>query len=372
MTNSSNGSSRRGDITLVLISTFLTLAVVEAGMRLWLNFFASDRQAGKYALASEIEPTKRQYSPHHYLSYYPTPNYERGLTRHNSLGYRDREFSVNKPAGVFRIVALGGSTTYTVKVQDNEKMFTRQLESILHNEYDHPSVEVINAGVGGYSSWESLINLEFRVLDLDPDLIIIYHGTNDVHTRLVEADSYAGDNAGRRKYWQAPSHSILERYSILARWLSRKLGLGFGNQASLDAYVSAPNYLGAPDEKVSPEQAMHLLQEHQPTYLARNLRNMAAVAQAHDVDVLLATWAHSPAFDDYAASNHYQLGFQQNNAVVRQVARELGVALIDFAAQMPSEQQYWSDGRHVNEEGALIKAQLFARFLASSGLLATN
>jgi lysophospholipase L1-like esterase len=60
-------------------------------------------------------------------------------------------------------------------------------------------VQVINAGVGGYNCWEVLINLELRVLDLDPDLIIIYEGRNDVRAGLVEPASYRGDDSGRRK-----------------------------------------------------------------------------------------------------------------------------------------------------------------------------
>jgi lysophospholipase L1-like esterase len=82
-------------------------------------------------------------------------------------------------------VAIGGSTTYTIKVEDDDKTFTQQLEWIIANDYGYRNVEVINAGVGGYTSWESLINLEFRVLNLQPDLIAVYHGVNDIHARLV-------------------------------------------------------------------------------------------------------------------------------------------------------------------------------------------
>jgi hypothetical protein len=32
---------------------------------------------------------------------------------------------------------------------------------------------------------------------------------------------------------------------------------------------------------------------------------------------------------------------------------------------MPQDAQYWADGRHSNEAGALVKAALFAEFIAT-------
>ena len=58
-------------------------------------------------------------------------------------------------------------------------------------------MEVINGGVGGYSSYQTLMNIQFRVLPLNPDLIVIYQGYNDIHTRFVYPNSsYLGDNSG--------------------------------------------------------------------------------------------------------------------------------------------------------------------------------
>jgi hypothetical protein len=233
------------EVSLVVISTIFSLLLLESGSRIWLDYLATDDQARRYRLAAEVDPVNRQWSPHHYLNYYPTPSYRSGKKSHNSLGYRGREFSVEKPDGTFRIVVLGGSTTYTIAVEDNEKTFTRQLENILRDSYGYEAVEVINAGAGGYSSWESLINLEFRVLDLDPDLVIIYHGTNDVHTRLVEPGSYRGDNSGRRRQWSAPPVPLLIKYSYLSRIVSSKLDLDLFRREGLGSFVNAPSYRGA-------------------------------------------------------------------------------------------------------------------------------
>ena len=101
----------------------------------------------------------------------------------------------------------------------------------------------------------------------------------------------------------------------------------------------------------------------------RNLINMTSMEKANDVSIALATWAHSPHFKDYAATGVYQSGFRENNDVVKEVAARYGAYLFDFAALMPQDRKYWSDGRHVNEAGALLKAELFADFIRASGAL---
>jgi hypothetical protein len=174
---------KKNELALLLFSTFLTFFLLEVMARLWLNYLATPDQYDRYVLFTSVDAKDYAWTPHPYLSYYPTPYYRKGQTYHNSLGYRNDEFPLEKPNGVFRIVALGGSSTYDVSIKDNDKTFTAQLERMLREEYGYQNVQVINAGVPGYNSWEILVNLEFRVLDLDPDLVIIYEGTNDVHAR---------------------------------------------------------------------------------------------------------------------------------------------------------------------------------------------
>ena len=350
------------DLGLSLISFVLILGVLEIGSRIWLTVTSNDA----YTLPIDVDPATLRYSPHHYLNYYLTPNYSDQQTSHNSLGYRDREFAAAKPKGTFRIVVLGGSTTYTIRVRNNEKTFTRLLEEILRDKYGYQSVQVINAGVGAYTSWESLINLEFRVLDLDPDLIIIYHGTNDVEARLVPPDSFAPDNSGRRRQWGQPFIPFPIKHSYLMRIIATNLDLG------IIPYTGLNGYVGHPGEAPDSATAMEMLDRNLPVYFARNLISMIAVARAHDVDVVLSTWAHSPALNDRASTPHYQRGFGENNAVVREVAANQGVKLFEFDTLMSKDKSYWADGFHVNEEGAALKAELFAKFIHDSGLIATN
>jgi lysophospholipase L1-like esterase len=358
---------KRSDITLVVFSLFLTFFLLEVMARVWLNYLATPDQYDRYVLFISLDTSEYAWTPHPYLSYYPNPNYRKGQTFHNSLGYRNDEFPLEKPDGVYRIVALGGSSTYDVSIKDNDKTFTAQLEKLLTDEYGYRNVQVINAGVPGYNSWEILVNLEFRVLDLDPDLVIIYENTNDVHARLVEPSAYHGDDLGRRQVWQVP-HVALWEHSALLRILSRALNIT--RQVSIDDFVSAPTYMSWPFESRLEKLNLNpakILEENPPIYFRRNLENMIAVAKEQDVKILFSTWAYSPYLHDYAAEDYYQKGFWENNNVLKDVATSHDIPLFDFASLMPQDAQYWADGRHVNEAGALVKAQLFAEFIDAQG-----
>jgi len=360
---------RATEVILPVFSILLTFFLLEGMTRLWLNYMATPEQHDRYVLFTSIDPKDFAFTPHPYLSYYPTPNYRKGLTSHNSLGYRNDEFTLEKPSGVYRIVALGGSSTYDVSIKDNAATFTAQLERLLKEDYGYQNVQVINAGVPGYNSWEILVNLEFRVLDLDPDLVIIYENTNDVHARMVEPSAYRGDDLGRRQAWQVPPVALWE-HSALLRIVSRMMNMS--RQISIDDFVSSPTYVSWPYEYRLSEDNLdpaEILKENPPIYFRRNLENMSAIAKDHDIRILLTTWAHSPYLKDYAAEDYYQDGFKENNDVIEEVAADQQVPIFDFAALMPQDAKYWADGRHVNEEGALVKARLFAEYLHDQRLI---
>ena len=357
------------------IVLIIILLVFEVSSRILLKYlyYKYPMQYAKYALCSEIFEDKYTFTAHPYICYYPRPNWSYGKLSHNSLGYRGKEFSKKKPDGVFRIVVLGGSSTYDNPIMDNEKTTTEVMEHILKNKYGHGNVEVINAGAGGYSSWESLANLEFRIIDISPDLVIIYHGTNDVHPRLVPQEKYVSDNIGFRKAWSEPEIYFWEK-SCFLRIVTRAFGYAIDNdnlkrRIGLESYVCTPYVKNAWQSNPDPE-LLELLKKNPPIYFERNLRNMVAIAKEHNIKVMLVTWASTPFFEaGYAQTAHYLQGFKENNEVVRNVAKLHKIPLFDFASIMPQDREYWADGSHVNEKGAEKKAALFVEFINNEGIL---
>jgi lysophospholipase L1-like esterase len=98
--------------------------------------------------------------------------------RINGQGLRaDRDYPYAKPPGVRRIVSLGDSFTAGYEVQGDET-FSSVLERALRERgYD---VEVLNAGVSGYSTAEAVLYLERELLRYEPDLVLVSFFGNDL------------------------------------------------------------------------------------------------------------------------------------------------------------------------------------------------
>jgi len=99
----------------------------------------------------------------------------------NSLGFRGKEFPATKGA-VYRIVALGESTTFGCTLFVEDRPWPEILEQLINERLKLPRrVEVINAGVPAYDLQDNLLRLKEVILPLKPDMIISYHGINGFH-----------------------------------------------------------------------------------------------------------------------------------------------------------------------------------------------
>jgi hypothetical protein len=213
----------------MFFSILLLLGILEGLSKLYIEHFAKEQSFKKYASVEQLRQRENLSisSMHRYMGYIPTPNFQRGKNKHNSLGLRGEEVILPKPEGGFRIICIGGSTTYTVDVDDYRLSYPYLLQENL-NKKGFENVSVINAGMLSYTTYESLINLQLRLLDLKPDLLIIYHAVNDVHARLVwPPEAYKSDNSGYRQsiYEQNLMHgSSIWTYFNLGRIIKEKWG----------------------------------------------------------------------------------------------------------------------------------------------------
>ncbi|MBU1743001.1 MAG: hypothetical protein KKC37_15800, partial [Proteobacteria bacterium] len=220
-----------------LLFTYVVLAVfgvlLEAGFAWWLSTSPNQNLRALYGAAWNLgEPTV--YRSHHYAVYELRPGYRDRTTgmSHNRFGFRGPAFQSPKPGKVYRIFILGGSTTYTIAVKDNRLVFSYLLERALDRDAARRApgwrIEVVNAGVGGYTSAENLLRLIFHIGRFEPDLVMIQQGLNDVWP--LTYDQFRSDFGHYRKSWYEPGFrevwwKRLARASNVLTFILARLGL---------------------------------------------------------------------------------------------------------------------------------------------------
>jgi hypothetical protein len=92
----------------------------------------------------------------------------------NSLGFRESNHTLVKPAGTKRIVVLGDSFCEVAQV-NLEQTFFRRLQHLLNHDLGPASLkwEAINLGVGDFGNAQAFIALEKYGLAFSPDIVLL-------------------------------------------------------------------------------------------------------------------------------------------------------------------------------------------------------
>jgi hypothetical protein len=98
----------------------------------------------------------------------------------NDHGWPGPDFSENKPEGVFRILAVGGSTVESQFNADIDTWCYRLGKLLNQDPALGGKVEVINSGQAGSNIVRIYKNLKEKGFKLRPDLIIYYEAGNDM------------------------------------------------------------------------------------------------------------------------------------------------------------------------------------------------
>jgi lysophospholipase L1-like esterase len=107
----------------------------------------------------------------------------------NSSGFRGPEIRRDSSAeDPYRVLCIGDSVTFGFNA-DQDDSYPAQLEGFLRARQPGRDIEIINAGVPGWTWLQGVRFLERRGLALEPDLVIIAHGVNDQLMRALVTDA---------------------------------------------------------------------------------------------------------------------------------------------------------------------------------------
>lgn len=228
----------------------------------------------------------------------------------NSLGLRGAEEPASQPS--FRVLAVGDSTTFGLGVNDAET-WPAQLARLLQKE--KPGAEVLNAGVTGYSVFQSLTYLRESGFALAPKVVVLTCGSNDF------------DTGG--KLTQQQQQAFLERVRPASpHWVTFELIHKFYADSE-DEAANVPNVPAAEFESL--------------------LRSTAEECSQRGIRLVLVIWPWQGQLDGSMTESP----LNDYHGIIERVGRERALSVVNLrkrwtAAAMSGN---YLDGVHVNAAG---------------------
>ncbi len=283
------------------------------------------------------------------------------LQQVNSEGYRNgkKEFG-KKEKNKIRIIAIGGSTTFGWMIKDYKKTWPAQLEKILNKTFNG-RVEVVNAGLPGGMSSESLMAFVLKDKYLEPDFVIFHNGGNDAVPLFY--DNYYSDY----RYHRAISGSDKLRpgeYNIITKSSFVKLVYAIWMQnANLSKIRSEP------ERKVELKEALTNVEKNYPVGYERNMDTMMQEAvNVGAVPIIFPFYLASseiykmiPESMRYAQKLHpaIQEGLKKNKTVLRKLSKKYNAPYYEMPHGTIAL-KYFFDHCHLTPDGDEIKAEFIA------------
>jgi lysophospholipase L1-like esterase len=302
----------------------------------------------------------------------------------NNLGFRGDSLAMPKPPGEFRIFMVGGSTTECLILDDPDAITHVVQERLARRGF--PNVRVYGAGKAGDRSYDHVAMMVHRVVHLEPDLVIVFAGVNDLLAGINNVDYLhlrRNDATGKHR-------RSIEAVAMLATELQlpRLMGAAlkrrsYRNEAENITWESNVRRMVHLRSKL-PIAKNPLLPR--PDAYARNLATMVGVSKAHDFPLVFMTQATSwnSAIDDVVEQWHWMnagretrftaewmdMAMEVYNDAMRQVGTRHQVPIFDLAAEIPKSLEFFYDDVHFNIRGAGEAGTMLAEFLlASTGAL---
>lgn len=212
---------------LVVASVLVTLVFAEIAVQVYSYFFYPKMMQFDETLGWSHKPSAKKI--------FVNEDGDHALVIQNRYGQRGREYPFARNGKKTRILVIGDSFTEGVQVGESQ-LFTHLMEK------NNKKLEVLNAGVGAYSTVQEYLYLKNTGLKFKPDIVLYMFYNNDLFenclsyspamgprpyavvegnsTRVVEA---LNDADYLRFALPAPFAMTLQKYSLLYAFLNTRV-----------------------------------------------------------------------------------------------------------------------------------------------------
>ncbi|NIT61854.1 MAG: hypothetical protein GWN00_38335 [Aliifodinibius sp.] len=372
-------------ILAAFVSILIGLILTEITLNLFFPIgdpYKEDKE-GRALIREYIET---QHEPNLFYRFYSEPGLS-GMddsTRFttNNLGFRGPYLERPKTSNEYRVFMVGGSTTECIRLDDSLAI-TYLLQEYLNSHIDDSiSIKVYNAGKSGDKTYDHLAMLVHRIMHLEPDLIIIFCGFND-----LTAAAYNKDYIHLPVYQTVPQikFSNYIKFLLTEFQIPRRLYYGLRpilSDESTEEIQMRISFTSNYKEKARLNNE-HPISSSQPRVdlvpYKTNLISIIGLAQVNDADLVFMTQATSwnSKIDPQTREWHwttYKNGvrykeayldqaLEEYNDVMRNVSGEFRIPLFDTYKLVPKSLEYFYDDCHFNINGSIYTSDLLGDFI---------
>ncbi|HJP36831.1 MAG TPA: SGNH/GDSL hydrolase family protein [Gammaproteobacteria bacterium] len=302
---------------------------------------------------------------------------EKAIVRTDEHGFlSEADFlPIAKGANEIRIATIGASTTANINLSYADN-WPGRLGEFVQQVLPDNKVTVINAGVPGFNTAQSIGNLALRVMPFKPDVVIVYHAYNDL--KVVRPDfevlpDYSNFHTRPFGEHERPSVFINALNTSMFYVRARNSYRAYKDATAINDLIAGTNRLSR-----VPDRAAAVF-EH-------NIRMLVACAVGGGARVVLSSFATLHALDEDYESNaltaeltpreHKELvaimrftpgltlkgifdGIARYNEVLEAVSKELNTGWVDNAKLVAHSDENFIDRVHFTRAGADRMARNF-------------
>ena len=273
-----------------------------------------------------------------------------------------QQATIPKEKSTYRIICLGGSTT-AGKGAANYPAF---LESLLRKRYPEKNIEVLNAGKHFYNSQSSIIQYLFYLKEFEPDLLIFFHGFNDIMSSFTSGQMASAPFRRDYGHFYGPLGRL--RYPVL---FEIYLGSFFFSDFTAPKPQAVPfsNFQSLPSYRRNLETIIDLARRDNISLILSNQAHRLSEKNDTPRDALGLT--HHCLIDEthYADEKSWYMAMELFNKTALETAESFGVPVVDQATFFKGKQDLFTDCVHMSPEGTTNKAKLFFEKIVDLELL---
>lgn len=299
------------------------------GFKNFSDYLKSYRLTKEIIMAATLRQKGGLIVEDNYNRRYYIPNIKIGnFISTNSFGMKDKQITLKKPMGVYRILVLSDSRA--ISGSNPNSTFPAILERQLNAIFPERKFEVINGGISGATTLNLFMNFSLSWRKLEPDLIILDVGLSDATINV--RPFYLKHYLINRLFGRISNKPFKEGLEAFETELETLVYLG----KSMGCKVVLLTIQTALEGDFSPQKTKRMTQMFQ-SHIGFELKRALSIIEEH-------------------------------NRIIEKIANNNGAIFIDMSNAVPEEERYFLDATHRSDAGNEVYIEVLLKKLLELGM----